>query len=324
MACWNTCRLYSSDNVCDDGGHGSEFSACPPCHDCHDCGPRRADHCRFWWRPGPPPPMWPEAWYWLPRPPSGPLLPPPVNVVVSPPTVQPSPMSPFPLPPLPPLPAPAGLLLPVASSPPPLAPILSPAMPPSPLSPEAFALPRMPLQAPRSPSSPHPSQLSQLPLPLQPRQQSPSPPGPLSPPPPPLPSPLLPPIPISHLSTPPQAAPAVPEQPPTLLEHRVDGTHQATTSTWLLPASGGGVVALIACAAFALRAGRLRGGRLRTRTRAYKTQVDELAAGVYPAISSLDVVAPIDLPVTQSQIEMPSFSTARAGQQEGSPNVVVL
>ena len=38
-ACTNTC-IYASDNDCDDGSPGSEFSACTLGTDCADCGPR--------------------------------------------------------------------------------------------------------------------------------------------------------------------------------------------------------------------------------------------------------------------------------------------
>jgi hypothetical protein len=37
--CFNTCT-FSGDGDCDDGGTGSEYTACTSCTDCDDCGPR--------------------------------------------------------------------------------------------------------------------------------------------------------------------------------------------------------------------------------------------------------------------------------------------
>jgi len=37
--CYNNCH-YASDGDCDDGGPGSEYSACSRGYDCYDCGPR--------------------------------------------------------------------------------------------------------------------------------------------------------------------------------------------------------------------------------------------------------------------------------------------
>ena len=51
--CVDSCR-YASDGDCDDGGGGSEFTACSACTDCTDCGPRA--HCEGFIPspPGPP------------------------------------------------------------------------------------------------------------------------------------------------------------------------------------------------------------------------------------------------------------------------------
>merc|ERR1711907_426223 len=42
--CSNTCS-YASDNDCNDGGQGNEYSLCDHGTDCHDCGSRDADEC---------------------------------------------------------------------------------------------------------------------------------------------------------------------------------------------------------------------------------------------------------------------------------------
>ena len=55
MACFNTCR-YALDGDCDDGGHGSEYTACTACQDCNDCGPRPVGSCSASPPPPPPPP----------------------------------------------------------------------------------------------------------------------------------------------------------------------------------------------------------------------------------------------------------------------------
>ena len=41
-ACTNTCAnaAFARDGACDDGGEGSEYSACTQGSDCDDCGPR--------------------------------------------------------------------------------------------------------------------------------------------------------------------------------------------------------------------------------------------------------------------------------------------
>jgi len=71
--CTNTCR-HASDNDCDDGGAGAEYSSCTICTDCDDCGHRDMATCAL--PPHSPPPA--------PRPPSPPLAPPPSPAPLSP------------------------------------------------------------------------------------------------------------------------------------------------------------------------------------------------------------------------------------------------
>ena len=78
--CTNTCR-HASDNDCDDGGAGAEYSSCTICTDCDDCGHRDMATCAL--PPHSPPPA--------PRPPSPPLAPPPSP---DPPSPSPAPLSP--------------------------------------------------------------------------------------------------------------------------------------------------------------------------------------------------------------------------------------
>eukprot|EP00966_Prymnesium_polylepis_P094664 2191154-Prymnesium_polylepis.1 len=55
--CTDFCR-FSSDNDCDDGGPGSEYTLCNFGDDCIDCGPRPAtDGARCAPTPPPPPPI---------------------------------------------------------------------------------------------------------------------------------------------------------------------------------------------------------------------------------------------------------------------------
>ena len=75
--CFNDCR-YASDNDCDDGGSGAEYTLCYLGHDCIDCGPRLAPE-------GSPPP-----------PPPSPSPPPPTGA--SPRIESPAPMPPPPMP----------------------------------------------------------------------------------------------------------------------------------------------------------------------------------------------------------------------------------
>ncbi len=42
--CSNDC-IYARDGVCDDGGYGAQFAACPYGDDCQDCTPRKDDRC---------------------------------------------------------------------------------------------------------------------------------------------------------------------------------------------------------------------------------------------------------------------------------------
>ena len=65
MLCTNMCQ-YPSPGTCDDGGPGSEFSACAYGADCADCGERPLDMAPL------PPPLWPPGLA-----PTPPPLPPP-------------------------------------------------------------------------------------------------------------------------------------------------------------------------------------------------------------------------------------------------------
>eukprot|EP00966_Prymnesium_polylepis_P123316 2851238-Prymnesium_polylepis.3 len=69
--CRNSCR-YIDDGDCDDGGPGSEHSACNYGYDCNDCGDRGV---YFYATRNPPSPRLPPSS--PPSPPSPPALPPP-------------------------------------------------------------------------------------------------------------------------------------------------------------------------------------------------------------------------------------------------------
>ena len=90
--CTDTCN-YASDNDCDDGGAGSEFSICTLGTDCNDCGARTLSPPPSSWQSPPPPPS-PSP----PPPSASPLLSPPS------PSPPPPPPSPTPSPPKPPPP----------------------------------------------------------------------------------------------------------------------------------------------------------------------------------------------------------------------------
>ena len=60
MTCLNTCGARS-DNECDDGGSGSEFSLCALGTDCEDCGPRLTSDPPPPPLPAPPPPQPPPS-----------------------------------------------------------------------------------------------------------------------------------------------------------------------------------------------------------------------------------------------------------------------
>lgn len=131
--CSDACYSYTSDGDCDDGGLGSEFMYCPYGSDCTDCGARGIA--------SPPPPL-------PPSPP--PSLPPPLPPPPSPPPPRPSLPPPYPPPPLHPPVLPEG----------------APQAPPPPPSPPPLPLPNLQILSP-SPSPP---------LPLPPPSSSPSPP----------------------------------------------------------------------------------------------------------------------------------------------------
>ena len=44
--CETSCS-FSSDDECDDGGYGSDYSVCAPGSDCDDCGYRLSSNCSF-------------------------------------------------------------------------------------------------------------------------------------------------------------------------------------------------------------------------------------------------------------------------------------
>ena len=122
VTCSEACN-YASNGHCDDGGAGSEFSACALGEDCTDCGPRqviRYSQSSTELYPPPAPPGLPP---YPPTPPPSPIQPPPPPAPPSrppmPPPLTPPPSEP-PLPPSPPL-APSPILPPPS---PPLPPYL--------------------------------------------------------------------------------------------------------------------------------------------------------------------------------------------------------
>eukprot|EP00966_Prymnesium_polylepis_P294468 6800079-Prymnesium_polylepis.1 len=76
--CLETC-MFPSDNLCDDGGPGAEYNACPIESDCTDCGPRLPGAPNPPRSP-PPPPQVP----WPPGPPPPPFRPPPPLINLQP------------------------------------------------------------------------------------------------------------------------------------------------------------------------------------------------------------------------------------------------
>ena len=170
---------YDNDNVCDDGGPGSEFSRAEFGSDCIDCGPRTnprqpfcgldtdVNNCGT--------PEMPIGVYYLayttvlpPAPPKAPPLPPSPPRPPAAPSPEPAPPPPpAPLPPPPPCPH-----TPEPSPPPPLPP--PPTQPVPPTTPPSLPLPTPPPPPPLPPPSPPP------PSPPPPSPPPPSPPLPIA------------------------------------------------------------------------------------------------------------------------------------------------